>query len=58
MNIDLKEAGVGGDDSWGSLLHTPYTIRALDQEYRFRLMPIGPRKDPMAVSKRVHAAGH
>ncbi len=58
VNIDLKQAGVGGDDSWGSRPHTPYAIRGVDQEYRFRFVPLGPRDDPMAVSKRVHAAGY
>jgi beta-galactosidase len=58
VNIDLKQAGVGGDDSWGSRPHTPYAIRAVDQEYRFHFTPLGPRDDPMAVSKLVHAAGY
>jgi beta-galactosidase len=58
VNIDLKQAGVGGDDSWGSRPHTQYAIRPVDHEYRFRVTPLGPRDDPMTESKRVRAAGY
>ena len=58
VNIDLKQAGVGGDDSWGSRPHTPYAIRPVDQEYRFRLTALAPRDDPITESKRDHAAGY
>ncbi|WP_199119379.1 glycoside hydrolase family 2 TIM barrel-domain containing protein [Pedobacter sp. ASV28] len=33
LNIDLKQRGVGGDDSWGALPHREY--RLLDQKYSY-----------------------
>lgn len=33
LNIDLKQRGVGGDDSWGALPHQPY--RLLDKKYSY-----------------------
>ncbi len=39
VNIDDKQMGVGGDTSWGRLVHDAYTIKAVSQQYRFTLMP-------------------
>lgn len=33
LNIDLKQRGVGGDDSWGAYPHAPY--RLTDQKYSY-----------------------
>ena len=33
LNIDLKQRGVGGDDSWGALPHEQY--RLLDKKYTY-----------------------
>lgn len=33
LNIDLKQRGVGGDNSWGALPHEPY--RLLDKKYSY-----------------------
>jgi beta-galactosidase len=33
LNIDLKQRGVGGDDSWGALPHVQY--RLLDKKYTY-----------------------
>lgn len=33
LNIDLKQRGVGGDDSWGALPHNQY--RLLDKKYSY-----------------------
>jgi beta-galactosidase len=33
LNIDLKQRGVGGDNSWGKLPHDPY--RLLEQKYSY-----------------------
>jgi beta-galactosidase len=40
VNLDLKQMGVGGDNSWGALPHAPYQIPAQAYSYRFRLRPI------------------
>jgi beta-galactosidase len=36
LHIDLKQRGVGGDDSWGALPHEPY--RLLDKKYSYSYM--------------------
>ncbi|HEX8328945.1 MAG TPA: glycoside hydrolase family 2 TIM barrel-domain containing protein [Hymenobacter sp.] len=33
LNVDLKQRGVGGDNSWGALPHDPY--RLLDKQYSY-----------------------
>jgi beta-galactosidase len=38
-NIDFKQMGVGGDDSWGAKTHTQYTLPYKNYEYRFTLRP-------------------
>ncbi len=40
LNVDLKQQGVGGDDSWGAWPHEQYLIPCEAQSYRFRLRPI------------------
>lgn len=40
-NIDLRQMGVGGDDSWGAIPHGQYLIPARKMEFSFRLDPIG-----------------
>ncbi len=40
LNIDHKQMGVGGDTSWGRLVHPQYTIPASDISYQFTLRPI------------------
>ena len=39
VNIDNKQMGVGGDTSWGRLVHDAYTIKAISQQYQFTLVP-------------------
>jgi beta-galactosidase len=52
LNIDLKQMGVGGDDSWGARTHLEYTLPAQDYAYRFGLFPLDRGDDPMARSKQ------
>ncbi len=40
VNIDYKQSGVGGDDSWGARPHPEYTIPAGDYTYSFIISPI------------------
>jgi len=42
VNLDYKQMGVGGDDSWGALTHPEYTLPAKSYNYRLRLMPYAP----------------
>jgi beta-galactosidase len=52
INLDLKQMGVGGDDSWGALPHEQYRIKPAEYSYRFRLRAFDTAKDsPRALSK-------
>jgi beta-galactosidase len=42
VNLDYKQMGVGGDDSWGARTHPEYTLPAKAYNYRFRLRPYTP----------------
>jgi beta-galactosidase len=53
LNVDLKQMGLGGDDSWGALPLPQYRIPAEPMSYRFRLRPIGPKDAPMALARLV-----
>lgn len=39
-NIDYKQMGVGGDNSWGRLVHEEYTLPSRSYEYSFVLIPV------------------
>jgi len=39
LNIDYKQMGVGGDDSWGARTHDQYTVPAQPYFYQFRMIP-------------------
>ncbi len=39
VNLDYKQMGVGGDDSWGARTHPEYTLPPKAYNYRFRLRP-------------------
>ena len=52
LNLDYKQTGVGGDNSWGARPHPEYTLYAKPYGYRFRLRPLrGKQDDPNALSK-------
>jgi beta-galactosidase len=40
LNVDLAQMGVGGDNSWGALIHPQYRLLAMKYEYSFRLRPV------------------
>jgi len=40
LNIDFKQMGVGGDNSWGARPHPEYTLPAKPYKYSFRISPI------------------
>ena len=39
VNLDFRQMGVGGDDSWGALPHEPYQLPVKAYSYRFCLRP-------------------
>ncbi len=52
VNLDYKQMGVGGDDSWGARTHPEYTLPAKPYSYRFRIKPY--RKDMGPPSSLAH----
>jgi beta-galactosidase len=40
LNLDYRQMGVGGDNSWGALPHPGYRLPPKEYSYRFRLTPI------------------
>jgi len=54
VNLDYKQMGVGGDDSWGARPHPEYTLPAEKYRYRFRLMPYAPSLGDMGRVARRH----
>jgi beta-galactosidase len=51
LNIDLGQMGVGGDDSWGALIHPQYRFTGRNYEYSFRLKPIVKDDDILKLAK-------
>ena len=46
LQVDLKQRGVGGDNSWGALPHEPYRLLAKQYAYTYTLRLLG---GPQAV---------
>jgi beta-galactosidase len=45
VNLDFKQMGVGGDNSWGALTHPEYTLKDRAYNYSFRLKLIQKGED-------------
>ncbi|MEJ5229465.1 MAG: glycoside hydrolase family 2 TIM barrel-domain containing protein [Pseudothermotoga sp.] len=45
VNVDYKQMGVGGDNSWGALPHKEYTLYPKPYHYAFRMKPISCGED-------------
>jgi len=52
VNIDHKQMGVGGDTSWGRLVHSQYTIKAKSYQYGFSLVPFSQKDSNLAELAR------
>ncbi len=44
VNLDYRQMGVGGDDSWGAEAHAEYRLPAKPYQYKFRLEPVRGRR--------------
>jgi beta-galactosidase len=54
VNLDYKQMGVGGDDSWGARTHPEYTLPPQPYSYCFRLCAYAPQMgDVQSVAHRV-----
>ncbi|MGE5448614.1 MAG: glycoside hydrolase family 2 TIM barrel-domain containing protein [Bacteroidales bacterium] len=51
INIDYKQMGVGGDNSWGAWTHDEYRLREKNYEYSFRICPLKPGEKPVEKAK-------
>jgi len=49
LNIDFKQMGVGGDNSWGARPHRQYTLPAAIYKFSFHLRPFNRDEDPFAA---------
>ncbi|HCY43334.1 MAG TPA: beta-galactosidase [Prolixibacteraceae bacterium] len=51
INIDYKQMGVGGDDSWGAWTHDEYRLREKAYNYSFRISPLRAGEKPVEKAK-------
>jgi len=53
FNIDYKQTGVGGDNSWGARPLEKYTLQAKEYSYSFRLRPVlSKNESPAQLNKQ------
>jgi beta-galactosidase len=52
VNIDYKQIGVGGDDSWGAPVHEEYRLTAKEYSYSFRMKAIAAGEKPVDLAKQ------
>jgi beta-galactosidase len=52
LNLDLKQQGVGGDNSWGEWPHPEFLIPCREYQYAFRLHPLASGEDPEKVARQ------
>jgi len=53
LNLDLKQQGVGGDNSWGAWPHDQFLIPVQQYSYSFRLRPFSSGEDPEKLARTV-----
>jgi beta-galactosidase len=51
VNIDYKQMGVGGDDSWGARTHDQYRLTDKEYKYSFRMKAIAAGEKPEELAK-------
>lgn len=51
LNVDLGQMGVGGDNSWGALIHPQYRLLENKYEYSFRMRPVLKEDDILKLAK-------
>jgi hypothetical protein len=52
LNIDYKQTGVGGDNSWGARPHPEYTLNYGDYEYSYIIRPLRRKVDLTELSRK------
>ena len=51
VNIDFKQMGVGGDNSWGAWTHDQYRLTGKEYNYSFRIRAMAAGDDPLKIAK-------
>jgi beta-galactosidase len=51
VNIDYKQMGLGGDDSWGARTHREYLLSDREYKYSFRMKAISGTDKPAELAK-------
>jgi beta-galactosidase len=46
LHLDFVQMGVGGDNSWGAMVHPEYTIPVKEYSYVFRIKPFSASEGP------------
>jgi beta-galactosidase len=58
LNVDYKQQGVGGDDSWGARVHADYTLPCKMYSYSFRMRPfVTGKEDPAVLGRQGFGTG-
>jgi beta-galactosidase len=55
VNVDERQTGVGGRDSWGARPLPKYTLFPEDYSYRFRMRPLDSGDEPGESARRSYA---
>jgi beta-galactosidase len=51
LNVDLGQMGVGGDNSWGAIIHPKYRLLEKKYEYTFRIRPVVKEDNILKLAK-------
>lgn len=51
INVDYKQMGVGGDDSWGAFTHPEYRLTEKEYSYSFRICRVSSGDDLSGIAK-------
>ncbi|HKI89314.1 MAG TPA: beta-galactosidase small subunit, partial [Draconibacterium sp.] len=51
VNVDYKQMGVGGDNSWGAWTHDQYRLTKKEYSYSFRMKAMLTEDDPVKMDK-------
>jgi beta-galactosidase len=52
VNVDYKQMGVGGDNSWGAWTHDQYRLTEKEYRYSFRMRAISTGENPTELAKQ------
>lgn len=52
VNVDYKQMGLGGDNSWGARTHDQYRLTEKEYKYSFRMKAISAGESPTELAKQ------